>query len=341
MHRCLQLAGQGRGYVSPNPMVGCVIVHNGLIIGQGYHRQLGGPHAEVNALLSVENELLLPESTLYVNLEPCSHYGKTPPCAALIISKGIQKVVVAAADPNPLVAGNGIKKLKDAGIEVLTGILETESLALNARFYVFHQQKRPYIILKWAQSADGFLDKIRELGDGQKPEWITNEYCRMLVHKWRTEEDAFLIGTYTALLDDPRLTARLWHGRQALRIAIDYNKTLPGTLKIFDKEAPTLLFGNQMRNDVDFEMIDVDNDVASQICSKLFDRNIQSLVVEGGRRTLDLFIESGLWDEARIFTGPALFNSGIPAPIFSQKADEITQYGNTLLSIYKNPEMHG
>ncbi len=341
MLRCLQLAGQGRGHVSPNPLVGCVIVHNGVIIGEGYHRMYGGPHAEVNALMSVANPALLPESTLYVNLEPCSHFGKTPPCADLIISYAVKRVVVSASDPNPLVAGSGIKKLQDAGIEVIQGILKQESLDLNARFYTFHQLKRPYVILKWAQSADGFIDKLRQPGDGQKPQWITNNYCRRLVHKWRTEEDAFLVGTHTAILDNPQLTARLWYGRQPLRIAIDYNSSLPATLHIFDKTAPSLLFCNTMRSDARVEIIDLDNNVAAQICERLYVRGIQSLVVEGGRRTLDLFIEAGLWDEARIFTGPASFGAGVHAPELHQIPVSESVYGNTLLTMYKNAVPHG
>ncbi|HOE04832.1 MAG TPA: bifunctional diaminohydroxyphosphoribosylaminopyrimidine deaminase/5-amino-6-(5-phosphoribosylamino)uracil reductase RibD [Bacteroidales bacterium] len=341
MLRCLQLAGQGRGHVSPNPLVGCVVVHNGVIIGEGYHRKYGGPHAEVNALMSVANSALLPESTLYVNLEPCSHFGKTPPCADLIISYAVKRVVVSASDLNPLVAGRGIKKLQDAGIEVIQGILKQESLNLNARFYTFHQQRRPYVILKWAQSADGFIDKLRQPDDGQKPQWITNDYCRRLVHKWRTEEDAFLVGTHTAILDNPQLTARLWYGRQPLRVAIDYNASLPATLHIFDKTAPSLLFCNTMRSDAEVEIIDLDNHVAAQICERLYARGIQSLVVEGGRRTLDLFIEAGLWDEARIFTGPASFGAGVHAPELHQIPVSESVYGNTLLSMYKNAVPHG
>ncbi|NLA24326.1 MAG: bifunctional diaminohydroxyphosphoribosylaminopyrimidine deaminase/5-amino-6-(5-phosphoribosylamino)uracil reductase RibD [Bacteroidales bacterium] len=337
MHRCLQLAELGRANVSPNPMVGCVIVHNNEIIGEGYHKKYGEVHAEVNAINSVKNQDLLSEACLYVNLEPCSHYGKTPPCSDLIISKNIKKVVVSALDPNPLVAGRGIEKMREAGIDVKLGVLEKESIELNSRFYTFHHKKRPYVILKWAQTADGFIDKHRKIGDGQKPEWITNDYCKTLVHKWRTEEDAFLVGTYTVLLDNPQLTARLWYGKNPLRIAIDYNSALNKQYNIFDDSAPSLVFANNERNDLgDIEIIDLDNNLAEQILEKLHKRKIQSLVVEGGRQTLDLFIKSNLWDEARVFQSDRHFGDGVKAPDFNYKLETKQFFGNTSLKFYRN-----
>lgn len=336
MHRCLQLAEAGMGKVSPNPMVGCVIVHNNTIIGEGYHRSYGQAHAEVNAINAVSNKHLLSESVLYVNLEPCSHHGKTPPCADLIIEKGIKKVVVAALDPNPLVEGRGIEKLKAAGVETIVGVLANESRELNRRFYCFHNQYRPYIILKWAQTLDGCIDRLRHIGDGQKPEWITNEQSRLLVHKWRTEEAAFLVGTRTALLDNPMLTARMYRGKQPLRIAIDIDNVLPKTLHIFNNHAPSLVFGNIVRSDVDFEFLDLNQSLPAQICEALYRRNILSLVVEGGRQTLEAFINEGYWDESRIFTGNKIFGKGVHAPELHGKLQSIEMLGDTQLKIFRN-----
>ncbi len=336
MHRCLQLAEAGMGKVSPNPMVGCVIVHNNTIIGEGYHRSYGQAHAEVNAINAVSNKLLLSESVLYVNLEPCSHYGKTPPCADLIIEKGIKKVVVAALDPNPLVEGRGIEKLKAAGVETIVGVLANESRELNRRFYCFHNQYRPYIILKWAKTLDGYIDRLRHIGDGQQPEWITNEQSRFLVHKWRTEEAAFLVGTRTALLDNPMLTARMYRGKQPLRIAIDIDNVLPKTLHIFNNHAPSLVFGNIVRNDVDFEFLDLNQSLPTQICKALYRRNILSLVVEGGRQTLEAFINEGYWDESRIFTGNIIFGKGVPSPELYGELQSIEMLGDTELKIFRN-----
>ncbi len=316
MERCLSLAEAGAGMVAPNPMVGCVVVHAGKIIGEGFHHVYGGPHAEVTALASVCNPDLLPESTLYVSLEPCAHHGKTPPCADLIIERKIPRVVVGTSDPFPEVAGMGIAKLKKAGIDVEVGILEKESREQNRRFITFHEKKRPYVILKWAQTGNGFLDDGREGKTGQ-PLWISNSLSRRLVHRFRSQEAAVMVGTVTALKDDPSLTVRDWSGRNPLRVVLDPNNRLPRNLKLFDKRQMTLVFTGEDRENeenIGYEKISFHGNVPAQILETLYQRNIQSLVVEGGAITLRSFLESGLWDEAQIFTSPLWFEKGTPAP---------------------------
>ena len=314
MSRCMELAVMAIGRVAPNPMVGAVLVHEGHIIGEGYHEQYGYAHAEVNCIDSVkeQDKHLISDSTIYVSLEPCAHHGKTPPCADLIIERGIQRVVTGSGDPNPLVAGKGIKKLRDAGVEVTEHIMERECDFLNRRFMTYHTRQRPYIILKWAQSADGFFapDDIRQV-------WLTNEYSKKLVHKWRTEEDAILVGTRTALIDDPQLTARLWEGRNPLRILIDMALHVPAESRIFDDEAMTLVY-NASKEKLEFGTVyvkvDPDKPLPQQIAADLYHRKIQTVIFEGGAYTLNSFIDAGLWDEARVLTAPTLLSAGIAAP---------------------------
>lgn len=311
MQRALQLAGYGKASVSPNPMVGCVIVLDGKIIGEGWHQKAGEPHAEVLAIRSVENKDLLKSATVYVTLEPCAHYGKTPPCAELLVKKQLKKVVIGAIDTNPLVAGKGIEILKNAGIEIETGVLEKECLEINKAFFTFMEKKRPYIVLKWAQTSDGFI--AREDYDSK---WISNPLSRQLVHKWRTEIDAILIGKNTAQYDDPQLTARDWSGKSPVRIVMDHKLSLDEDLKIFDGEQKTILFHSKNqkieRQGVELVQLSYD-DFLEDLRNYLHQEKIQSVLVEGGAQTVQSFIDAGLWDEARIFTAPVSFDKGIKA----------------------------
>lgn len=331
MQRTLDLAQQSRGSVSPNPLVGCVIVHNNHIIGEGRHEKYGEAHAEVNAVASVHDQSLLKQSTVYVNLEPCSHFGKTPPCADMLIRHTIKKVVVANLDPNPLVSGKGIQKLNDAGIEVVTGVLDTAGRELNKRFFTFMEKKRPYIILKWAQTADGFI--ARENFDSK---WISNEYSRQLVHKWRSEEDAVLVGTGTALHDNPALTVRDWSGRNPVRIVIDRYGRLPKTLTLFDGLQQTLCYTtvkNERHNNLEIIKLS-ENSFQKEMIDDLFKRKIQSIIIEGGAATLHQFIRDNTWDEARIFTASQQFGSGIPAPEIHGNLIHQESVSNDTLTIY-------
>jgi diaminohydroxyphosphoribosylaminopyrimidine deaminase/5-amino-6-(5-phosphoribosylamino)uracil reductase len=339
MQRCIELARSGAGSVSPNPMVGCVIVRGNEIVGEGFHRKYGEAHAEVNAVNSVANPELLKESTLYVSLEPCAHHGRTPPCTGLIIEKQIPRVVIGAADPSPEVAGRGIKKLKEAGIEVVSGVLGQECRELNKRFSTFHEKKRPYIILKWAQTSDGFIDIARESSDYGEPNWITGDLALRLVHKIRAEEDAIIVGTNTALKDNPSLSVRNWAGESSLRIVIDKELKLPETLKFFDGTQKTLIL-NALKTEkedlTEWFKLDFSKDILPQILSELFSRKILSLIVEGGRQLLESFIRDGLWDEAHVFSGNKFFFSGIEAPKIQgvQTACELLDYDR--LFIFRN-----
>lgn len=308
MHRCLQLASNGLGRTAPNPMVGAVLVHEDRIIGEGFHTGFGKPHAEVMAIRACKQPELLPYSTLYINLEPCSHHGKTPPCSDLILEKKIPKVVIANTDPNPLVAGNGIEKLRKAGTEVITGICEKEGEELNRRFFTFHRKKRPYILLKWAQTADGFLD-ANETG----PLKITSAGTDQLVHLWRTQEQAIWVGYRTALKDNPRLTARLFPGKNPLRIVNDRENTLPAHLHLFSDGNPTLVFNiKESSQEKSVERIQVYS--LPEMLNTLFQKEIQSILVEGGADTLAQFIEADLWDEARVIVGKISAGEGLKAP---------------------------
>lgn len=316
IQRCIELAKNGLGTTYPNPMVGSVIVYNDMIIGEGWHKKAGEPHAEVNAINSVKDKSLLQKATIYVSLEPCSHFGKTPPCCDLIIKNKIPNVVIGSVDPNIKVAGNGIKKLIEAGANVTVGVLETECYDLNKRFFTFHQKKRPYIILKWAETKDGFIAPIEKLE--QKPVWITNPYSRQLVHKWRTEEQAILVGTQTVIDDNPKLDARDWFGNNPIRLVIDQNNRIPKDSHIFDNQTKTIIF-SKIKTEIAeentiFEVIDFEQNIAQQIIVILYKYQIQSVIIEGGKQTLQTFIDANLWDEARIFIGNSLFNTGTKAP---------------------------
>jgi diaminohydroxyphosphoribosylaminopyrimidine deaminase/5-amino-6-(5-phosphoribosylamino)uracil reductase len=337
MMRCLELAGKGAGHVAPNPMVGAVIVINDTIIGEGYHKAYGGPHAEVNAINSVKEGSLLKDATLHVNLEPCSHYGKTPPCTVLIIEKGIRHVVVGASDPNALVNGQGVDLLRKAGCRVETNILHEECLKLNRFYYTFHTQKRPYIILKWAQTTDGFISPA---GEGERPiYWITGEPERMLVHKWRSEIQGIMAGTGTLLADNPQLTVRSWPGKSPLRIIADRRARLPQMLHVFNDDADTILFTTQPGTDREhLRHVGLSSQQAplTEILGHLFDAGIQSLLVEGGRMLLESFIAAGLWDEARVFTGTLTLAAGTKAPFLPLSPRETLSLANSRLDIYYN-----
>lgn len=324
--RCINIAENGLGITRPNPMVGSVIVHEGKIIGEGYTSQYGGHHAEVNAINAVRNKSFLKQSTLYVTLEPCSHFGKTPPCSDLIIKFKIPNVVIGCIDDNEKVAGKGIKKLKDAGIHVIVGVLQGECKKHHKRFFTFQNKKRPYIILKWAESADGFI--APKTKHEQKPVWITNEYSRQLVHKWRTEEQAILVGTNTILEDNPSLTTRDWTGENPIRIVIDKHSKLSENYNVFNKKAKTIIIN---KNTINFS-----KNIAKQICDVLFKNNITSVIIEGGAKTLQTFINESLWDEARVFKGQMLFKAGIKAPIFNGKLLSEDNLLTDILKIYMN-----
>lgn len=311
MQRALELAQLGVGYVSPNPRVGCVIVHGNKIIGEGWHQKFGEPHAEVNAINGVNDPALLKESTVFVNLEPCSHFGKTPPCVDLLIKQHVKKVVIANLDTNPLVGGQGIKKLREAGIDTTTGVLKQQGRELNKRFFTFIERQRPYIILKWAQTADGFIAQ-----KNFESKWITNEFSRQLVHRWRSEEDGVLVGTRTAAHDNPSLTVRDWTGRNPTRIVIDRFLRLHSHLNLFDKKEKTLCY-NVLKHEEHKNLLLVrieENDFVRELVHDLYKKNIQSIMVEGGAQTLQLFIDANLWDEARVFTSSRIFGEGIIGP---------------------------
>ncbi len=337
MRRCIQLAKLGRGTAQPNPMVGSVIVYENKIIGEGCHHQCGKSHAEVNAINSVEDKSLLEKSTLYVNLEPCAHVGRTPACSSLIIDKKIPKVVIGCIDSFDKVAGQGIAMMEKVGIDVHVGILEKESQDLNRRFFTFHKKKRPYIILKWAETKDGFIDYDRTQ---ERPEaaWITNEISRSYVHKWRTEEPAFLVGTQTVLKDNPQLNVRAWSGNAPLRVTVDREGIFPKSLNFLDDSQETIIFTTKLPSktyqNTRFILIDENIEIEKQILDELFQMEIQSLVVEGGQVVLNSFIRKKLWDEARVFIGSKQFFSGIKAPEFSALVDSIYQLDDTELRIY-------
>jgi diaminohydroxyphosphoribosylaminopyrimidine deaminase / 5-amino-6-(5-phosphoribosylamino)uracil reductase len=313
MQRALELARLGIGQVSPNPQVGCVIVHDGKIIGEGWHQKYGGPHAEVNAINSVKDKSLLSKATVYVNLEPCSHFGKTPPCTDLLIAQRVRKVVVANVDSNPLVGGKGLAKLQAAGIETVVGVLDQQARELNKRFFTFVEQQRPYIILKWAETADGFI--ARSNFDSK---WISNEYSRQLVHRWRSEEDAILVGSGTAAHDNPALTVRDWSGRNPVRVVIDRHLKLSDSLHLLDGNTPTLCYNLiQEKTEKGTTWVKIpEAEFLKNLVADLHQRNIQSLIIEGGAQTLKAFLNENLWDEARVFKARQSFGSGIAAPTF-------------------------
>ncbi len=317
-------------------MVGAVIVHNNTIIGEGYHQQYGGPHAEVNAINSVKDTSLLKDSTIYVSLEPCSHFGKTPPCSDLIIAHKIPKVVIAAIDSNAVVCGNGISKLKAAGIEVITGILEKEANELNSAFNTFHQKKRPYLILKWAETKDGFIDTKRE-SNATPSLKISNSSSSRWVHKLRSETQAILVGTNTALLDNPSLTTRKWAGKNPIRIVIDTNLKLPLHLHLFDGSNPTLVFNSlKSGKEKNIEYIQVTNDsnYLESMLHQLWKRNIQSVLIEGGAFTLQQFIEKDIWDRIYRICTSLYLKDGVKSPSFNNIASRTLSFGNNKIYCY-------
>ncbi len=348
MERCLQLALNGLGSVAPNPLVGSVIVCNGNIIGEGFHAKFGMAHAEVNAINSVKDKSLLKDSTLYVNLEPCSHHGKTPPCVDLIISTGIPRVVVAIRDPFPEVAGQGIARLQEAGIAVVEGVLDAKAREVNRRFLTFQQKKRPYVILKWAQSLDAYIDIERMPGDDKKPIWITNELARAVVHRWRSEEQSIMVGTKTVELDNPRLNVRDWKGNNPVRVVIDRTLRLGQHSYVFDEEISTIIvMGNNSgsaarrsnflnRPNIEMVAIDFSREIEPQILEMLYQRSIQSVIIEGGAQVLDSFISRNLWDEARVFIGRKLFFYGVRAPLLSAKPVSEDRLFDSILYTYRN-----
>jgi diaminohydroxyphosphoribosylaminopyrimidine deaminase/5-amino-6-(5-phosphoribosylamino)uracil reductase len=339
LKRCLELARLGAGSVSPNPMVGSVIVCDDKIIGEGYHMVFGEAHAEVNAIRDVfekyaDAKEMLKKSTIYVNLEPCSHFGKTPPCADLIISNKIPRAVIGCRDPFPAINGKGIEKLRNAGIEVIENILTEESYNLNTRFFTRINKQRPYIILKWAETANGYFASL-----DRSQKWISSQEAKQLVHRWRAEEDAVLVGKNTALSDNPKLNVREYTGRDPIRIIIDRRLELTPHLNIFDQSQETIIF-NEFKTGIEgkIKYLEIENfDYLPQLIAyQLYLMDVQSLIVEGGKKTLDLFIKAGLWDEARVFVSPNNWENGLVSPQLNKSLFETQNIGPDILKIYRN-----
>ncbi|MFD0797695.1 bifunctional diaminohydroxyphosphoribosylaminopyrimidine deaminase/5-amino-6-(5-phosphoribosylamino)uracil reductase RibD [Maribacter chungangensis] len=342
MRRCIQLAKNGLGTTAPNPMVGAVIVHDNKIIGEGFTSPFGGPHAEVNAMAAVTDKEILTESTLYVTLEPCSHFGKTPPCADLIVKHRIPRVVIGLKDPHNKVAGQGIQKLKDTGCEVVIGILGTACREHHKRFLSFHEKQRPYIILKWAESSDGFIaPEKQQRHTSPQPFWITGSLSKQLVHKWRSEEQAILVGTATVLEDNPKLNVRLWTGKSPTRIILDKDLTTPHSYNVLDKKQRTIVFTTRTDttkyiDGIEYVTLDEPKNGPEAVCKHLHHLNIQSVIIEGGAKTLQSFIDANLWDEARIFTGVVRFTNGIEAPRIKGNCIHYKYIEKDRLTILKN-----
>ena len=339
MKRCLQLALNGEGNTYPNPLVGSVIVHRGKIIGEGFHWKAGEPHAEIHAINSVKDKSLLKKSVLYVNLEPCAHFGRTPPCSLAIINNEIPKVVIGCVDSFSQVSGKGIEMMRRAGVDVITGVLEKESRYLNRRFFTFHEKKRPYVILKWAMTIDGYIDVNRQKGAKAQPTWITNEWARRAVHRQRSTEQAVLVGTNTALQDNPSLTLRNWKGNAPVRVVIDRTLKLPETLNVFSDEAQTIVLNevkSLVKGNITYLNVHLKNNAAQNILTALYQQQIQSVVVEGGKRTLDTFLSSGMWDEAFVYVGEKWFRSGVKAPRPAGRLVGKNEFGDSKLFIYHN-----
>ncbi|MFO7575475.1 MAG: bifunctional diaminohydroxyphosphoribosylaminopyrimidine deaminase/5-amino-6-(5-phosphoribosylamino)uracil reductase RibD [Bacteroidales bacterium] len=343
MRRCLELAGKALGRTYPNPVVGSVIVNEGRIIGEGFHLKAGDAHAEVNAIESVTDRSLLGKSTLYVNLEPCSHYGRTPPCAERIIAEGIPRVVIGTGDTSDIVAGRGAEMLRDAGCEVITGVCEEESRSINRRFFTFHEKKRPYVILKWAMSADGFIDINRPPGSPVEPYWITGMTERVLVHRWRATEQVIVAGGGTVRTDNPALNVRYWAGPDPVKVIISRSGRLDSTSRVFQGDSGVLLFTTG--TDLSFPGTRVftisgrQKDTADEVLETLYNLGYQSVFIEGGRKVLDMFIGSGKWDEARIFRGFASWGEGLPAPAISGRKESITHFKGSLLETIHNEDI--
>lgn len=331
----MELARAGSGNVAPNPLVGSILVRNNEVIAEGYHEYFGGPHAEVNAISKITDPGIFKECTLYVNLEPCSHFGKTPPCSTLIIQKEIPRVVISNRDPNPAVNGKGMSMLRAAGIEVIDGVLEADGLELNKRFFTGQVHQRPYIILKWAQSSDGFLAPENNGGIT----WISNPSSRLLVHKWRSEEQAILIGRNTATTDNPRLNVRGFEGTHPIRIVLDPLLRLPSTLHVFNNVSKTIIFNhskNSISGNIEYVKVPSGKKFIATILNELHQRSVQSLIVEGGAITLKSFIAAGMWDEMRVFTGDITIKNGINAPELPLIPFEQVRVDSDLLSVYRN-----
>lgn len=334
IQRCLQLAQNGLGGTYPNPVVGCVIVHNNQIIGEGWHTKAGHAHAEVNAINSVKNKELLAQSTLYVSLEPCSHFGKTPPCADFIIQNGIKKIVIGTIDFFSQVCGRGIAQLQKAGCQVQVGVLESECREINRRFFTFHQKKRPYVILKWAQSLDGFI--APDTKQEKTPYWITNYVSRQLVHKWRSQEQAILVGKNTILQDNPQLTTRQWAGQNPIRVVIDPHQELTHHYSVFDNQAITIVFSEKENKQTNCHKIEFKNQSVEQMLDILYHKGIQSIIIEGGKYTIEQFVRANVWDEARFFVGEKLIVNGIEAPKLPILPYQQQKIGNDQLFFVRN-----
>lgn len=342
MARAIQVAKNGLGTARPNPMVGCVIVHNNVIIGEGFTSPYGGAHAEVNAINSVRDSTLLSSASLYVTLEPCTHHGKTPPCVDFILSKKISKVVIGLLDPNPLVAGKGIEKLKQAKCEVQVNVMEKECREHHKRFLSYYIKKRPYVILKWAETSDGFVAPTKnKRKNNAEPFWISNANSKQLVHQWRAEEHAILVGTATALADNPKLTARNWSGANPIRVAIDRQLKIPKTYSLFDGGVTTLIITEvedsaKYIKGINYKVIDFSKNFVPQLLHKLYEFGITSLLIEGGTQTLQSFIDSDIWDEARVIKAPVSFGEGLKAPDFNGTVIQTKQINSNTLTIYKH-----
>lgn len=355
MSRCIELAKNGLGTTYPNPLVGSVLVYNNLIIGEGWHYKAGEAHAEVHAITNsktntnalkivqttaiTSHQQLLEKASLYVSLEPCSHTGKTPPCADLIITSGIKNVIIGCVDPNPKVAGKGILKLQNAGCKITQGVLEEQCKTLNKRFFTFQNKKRPFIFLKWAQTTDGYIAPITK--DKKQPVWISNIYSRQQVHQLRAQEQGIVIGTTTALVDSPSLTTRQWAGTSPTRLVIDKNLKIPKTAAIFNDKAPTIIITqvkqeNIQQTHITYEYITFEKNLALQICTIAHKHNLQSIIIEGGAKTLQTFIDEDIWDQAHVYTGKMSLENGIKAPIFNAKLHIRKSIKDTSLCIYKN-----
>jgi len=338
--RCLQIAKNGIGTCRPNPAVGAVVVYQNKIIGEGFTSPYGGSHAEVHAINAVKDKSLLKEATIYVTLEPCSHFGKTPPCADLIVKHQLKNVVIGCIDSNSLVAGKGVDRLKKAGINVTVGVLEAECKEHHKRFFTVQNKKRPYIILKWAQTKDGFVAPLKK--DEQKPVWISNSYSQQLVHKWRAQEHAILVGTNTVIADNPKLNVRSWSGQNPVRIVLDRTFRIPEDSSVLDGSVMTIVITEKQeclceQNEKLFiETIDFSNNLAKQVCDVLQKHQIQSVIIEGGSQTLQTFIDENLWDEALVFVGETTFKAGVKAPIFNKVFTKEINIKTDVLKTYIN-----
>lgn len=324
MRRCLSLAAIAQSYVAPNPMVGAVLVVDNQILSEGYHRKYGQAHAEPNAILAVKDKSMLQKATLYVNLEPCSHYGKTPPCAHLIVESGIPKVVIGTLDPNPKVAGRGVRILQEAGIDVIVGVVENECRALNRRFFVYQEQKRPFVLLKWAQTADGYIDKLRT-SNAESPVSISNDITRQLTHKMRSENQSILVGTNTVILDNPTLSVRNWSGKNPIRIALDRRGIIPESYNILNGKQQTLVFTQNPKpssHNLEYVYHDFENQTMGDILHEIYHRGIHSVLVEGGAKVLTSLIDAGWWDEANVEVSTQTLTDGVEAPRMDRLADD-------------------